>query len=77
VCRVIDIPDVPSSLHSQRERGRLQAPGHRTDDDSHHTLLLINEADGSWVIHSMGAPGVRLSKDVMILLAELILRVAR
>jgi hypothetical protein len=53
---VIDIPEVPESLHSQRERGRLQAPGYRIDDEEvHHTLLLINEADGSWVIHAMGA----------------------
>ena len=70
--------DVPETLHSQRERGRLQAPGHRIDDeDSHHTLLLINEADGSWVIHSMGAPGVRLTRDVMVMVAEAILARAR
>jgi hypothetical protein len=34
---VIDIPEQPKNLHSQRERGRLQAPGHRTDDNSAHT----------------------------------------
>jgi hypothetical protein len=74
VYRVIDIPDVPESLHSQRERGRLQAPGHRTDDDSICTLLIINEADRSWTIHSLGAPGV--TRDVMVNVAEAILRVA-
>jgi hypothetical protein len=67
----------PETLHSQRERGRLHAPGHRIDEDSHHTLLIINEADGSWVIHNMGAPGVRLTKNVMVLVAESILKRAR
>jgi hypothetical protein len=74
---VIDIPDIPETLHSQRERGRLQAPGYRIDDDSHHTFVIINEADGSWVIHAMGAPGVRLTRDVMINVAEAILGMAR
>jgi hypothetical protein len=64
-------------LHSHRARGRLQAPGHRTDDNTHHTLLIINEADGSWVIHGLDSPGVRLTKDVMVTLAESILKRAR
>jgi hypothetical protein len=64
-------------LHSHRERGRLQAPGHRTDDNTHHTLLIINEVDGSWVIHGLSAPGVRLTRDVMVTLAESILTRAR
>jgi hypothetical protein len=64
-------------LHSHRERGRLQAPGQRTDDNTPHTLLIINEADGSWVIHGLGAPGVRLTKDVMVTVAEAILKRAR
>ncbi|MGH3866823.1 MAG: hypothetical protein ACRDQ4_11920 [Pseudonocardiaceae bacterium] len=33
------------------ERGRLQAPGHRTDDNSHHAHVIINKVDGSWAIH--------------------------
>jgi hypothetical protein len=74
---VIDIPDIPKTLHSQRERGRLQAQGHRTDDDSRCTLLVIHEADGSWAIHGLGAPGVRLTRDVMVTLAEAILKRAR
>ncbi len=74
---MIDIPDIPKTLHSQRERGRLQAPGHRIDDDSMCTLLVIHEADGSWAIHGLGAPGVRLTKDKMVALAESILELAR
>ncbi len=70
---MIELPE----LHSHRERGRLQAPGHRTDDNTHHTLLIINETDGSWVIHALGAPGVRLTRDVMVTLAEAILGRAR
>jgi hypothetical protein len=70
---VIDTPEVPESLHSQRERGRIQVPGRRTDDRSHCTLLVIHEADGSWAIHGLGAPGVQLPKAEMIALAEKIL----
>jgi hypothetical protein len=69
--------DVPETLHSQRERGRLHAQGHRTDDRSDCTLLVIHEADGSWAIHGLGAPGVRLTRDVMVTLAEAILGRAR
>jgi hypothetical protein len=64
-------------LHSHRERGRLQAQGRRTDDNTHHTLLIINETDGSWVIHGLGAPGVRLTRDVMVTVAESTLKRAR
>lgn len=64
--------DVPETLHSQSERGRLHAQGSRTDDRSHCTLLVIHEADGSWAIRGLGAPGVRLSKAEMIALAETI-----
>jgi hypothetical protein len=63
---MIDLPE----LHSHGERGRLQAPGHRTDDNSHHTLLIINETHGSFTIHGLGAPGVRLTRDVMVTVAE-------
>jgi hypothetical protein len=71
------VNDVSETLHSQRERGRLHAQGRRTDDRSHCTLLVVNEADGSWAIHGLGAPGVRLTKDVMVTLAESILKRAR
>ncbi len=74
---MIEIPDVPKTLHSQRERGRLTAQGRCSDDDSDHTLLIINEADGSWTIHGLGAPGVRLAKDAMVALAAQVLERAR
>ncbi|MGH3710915.1 MAG: hypothetical protein ACRDRQ_23045 [Pseudonocardiaceae bacterium] len=64
-------------LRSHRERGQLQAPGHRTDNNTHHTLLIINEANDTWVIHDLGAPGVRLTRDVMVTVAESILKRAR
>jgi hypothetical protein len=66
--------DVSETLHSQRERGRVHAQGRRTDDNSHHMLLIINESDRSWVIH---VPGVRLSQPVMVAVAESILVRAR
>jgi hypothetical protein len=69
--------DVPETLHSQRECGRVHAQGRRTDDGSRCTLLVIHEADSSWAIHGLGAPGVRLSKAEMIALAEKILARAR
>ncbi len=67
----------PETLYSQRERGRLTAQGRRSDDNSEHTLLIINEADGSWSIHGLGAPGVRLTRDAMVALAAQILERAR
>jgi hypothetical protein len=69
--------DVPETLHSQRERGRLHAQGRRTDDNTGCTLLVIHEADSSWAIHGMGAPGVRLPRAEMVALAEAILVRAR
>jgi hypothetical protein len=36
--------DVPEMLRSQRKRGRLQAPGHRIDDNSGCPLLVIHQA---------------------------------
>jgi hypothetical protein len=74
---VIDVPEVPQTLHPQRERGRLQVAGHRTDDHSSHTLLVIHEADGLWAIHGLGTPGVRLPATTMLALAESILKRAR
>jgi hypothetical protein len=74
---VIEIPDVPATLHSERERGRIQVQGQSTDDNSDHTLLIIHEADGSWTVHGLGAPGITLPPDKMVALAESILRRAR
>ncbi|MGH3683510.1 MAG: hypothetical protein ACRDRU_07405 [Pseudonocardiaceae bacterium] len=65
--------DIPTTLHSEREH----AQGRRTDDHSRCTLLVIHEADGSWAIHGLGAPGVQLSTAEMIALAESILGRAR
>jgi hypothetical protein len=70
-------PDVPATLHSERERGRVTAQGQSTDDGNKCTLLVIHEAGGSWTIHGLGAPGVRLSKTEMVALCEKILRRAR
>lgn len=74
---MIDIPEVPEPLHSQRERGHLTAQGHRTDDNTRCTLLVIHEPDGRWAIHGLGVPGVRLTRDVVVGLAEQILERAR
>jgi hypothetical protein len=49
----------------------------RTDDNTDCTLLVIHEAGGSWAIHGLGAPGVRLSKAEMITLAGAFLAGAR
>ena len=68
--------DAPETVF-QRERGRLQAEGNRTDDDSLATLLVIHETDGRWAIHGLGAPGVRLTEAKMIVLAEAILKRSR
>jgi hypothetical protein len=72
--------DVSKTLHSQRERSRVHAQGRRTADNSSSsrcTLLVIHEVDGSWAIHGLSAPGVRLPKAEMNALAEKILGRAR
>jgi hypothetical protein len=58
------------------ERARLVIQGHRSDDHSTATLLIIHE-NGSWTIHGLGAPGVTLSKTDMIAVAESILERVR
>jgi hypothetical protein len=45
--------------------------------DCHPPLVFIHEADGSWAIHGLGAPGVRLSTAEMVALAESTLGRAR
>lgn len=57
------------------ELGRVTAQGRRTDDGSRCTLLVINEADGSWSFHGLGAPGVKLSKADATRLAQDIVKV--
>jgi hypothetical protein len=59
------------------ERARLVAQGHRSDDGSTTTLVIIHEENGSWSIYGLGAPGVVLSKADMIALVEGILACAR
>lgn len=71
---MIDVPDIQ---HQQRERGRLTAMGRTTDDGSRSTLLIVQELDGSWTIHGLGAPGVQLSAADMTELAKSILERAR
>ena len=69
--------DVPDSEHQQRERGRLQAFGRRTDSGERTTLLLIHELGGSWSFHGLGVPGVKFSAADMVALCESILERAR
>ena len=64
----------PQIQHRTGERGRLISIGRRTDNDKHGTLLVVNEADGSWSFHGLGASaGVKLGKADTVALVELIL----
>jgi hypothetical protein len=67
--------DVPETAqHRPRGRGRLVALGRRTDNDQRCTLLVVNEADGSWSFHGLGASaGVKLGRADTVALVELIL----
>jgi hypothetical protein len=67
--------DVPETeQHRPCGRGRLVALGRRTDNDERGTLLVVNEADGSWSFHGLGASaGVRLGKADTVALVKLIL----
>jgi hypothetical protein len=66
------------SFGHPREHGRLMALGRRTDDDKRCTLLVVNEADGSWSFHGLGAlVGVKLGKADTLALVESILARAR
>jgi hypothetical protein len=48
------------------ERARLVVQGRRTDDRSVCTLVVIHECSGTWAIHGLGNPGVRLSAADMV-----------
>lgn len=76
---MIDIPHLPAQTGPPPcERGRIQVQGQNTDDNSDHTpLVFIHEADDSWMIHGLGASGVRLPADKMVALAKSILKRAR
>jgi hypothetical protein len=55
------------------ERARLVVKGQRTDDDSTCTVVVIQECSGTWAIHGLGNPGVRLSAADTVALGEAIL----
>ncbi len=60
------------------ERARLYAQGRRIDNGSSCVLLVI-QADDGWSIYGLDpdAPGVWLTRDVMVTLAGTILKRAR
>jgi len=65
----------PPEQHEPGGRCRLQAAGSRVDDSSWSVRLMIDEAeDGSWELHGLGAPRVRLASEVMVGVATSILR---
>lgn len=58
-------------------RCQLQAAGSRVDDGNWSVRLMINEAEnGSWELHDLGAPRVRLAREIMVSVATSILRCA-
>jgi hypothetical protein len=67
--------DVPETQqHRPNGRGRLVALGRRSDNGERCTLLVVNEADGSWSFHGLGASaGVKLGQADTLALVELIL----
>jgi hypothetical protein len=71
----VSTPEVPETQqHRHRERDRLIALGRRSDSGERGTLLVVNEADGSWSFHGLGAAiGVKLGKADTVALVELIL----
>jgi hypothetical protein len=62
---------------AQPERGRLTVLGCRTDDGRACALVVVNEVDGSWSFHGPGEPGVRLTCDMVVAMADAIRRHAR
>ena len=71
----VSTADVPETeQHWHRERDRLIALGRRSDNDERCTLLVVNEADGSWSFHGLGASaGMKLGQADTVALVELIL----
>ncbi len=67
----------PFRTNGDRERGRMAAYGRRSDDGSMCTPLVVQESDGSWSFHGLGAPGVRVSKSDAKALAQGIVAVSR
>ncbi|MGH3975232.1 MAG: hypothetical protein ACRDS9_18165 [Pseudonocardiaceae bacterium] len=56
-----------------RERGRVRADGRRVDNGGKCALVVVQEIDGSWRCHGLGAPGVTLSEAGIVDLAKSIL----
>jgi hypothetical protein len=75
--RVSAAEQLPETQHQRTERGRVTALGCRTDSSERCTLLVVNEIDGAWSFHGLGAPGVKLSQTDTVALAEAILERAR
>ena len=71
----VSTSDVPETeQHRHRERDRLIVLGRRSDSGERCTLLVVNEADGSWSFHGLGASaGVKLGQADTVALVELIL----
>lgn len=67
----------PPRRHGDSERGRMVAPGHRSDDGTMCTLLVVYENDGTWSFHGLGAPGVKVSGSDATALAQGILKVSK
>ena len=80
---VCDVPE--SERHEQptvppvgvSEGGRLTVPGRRSDDGRRCVLVVADEADGLWSFRGPVEPGVRVTRDIVVALAEAILRRAR
>ena len=59
------------------ERAGVVVQGRSTEDASRCTVIVIHEQDGTWAIHGLGNPGVRLPPADMAALADAILERAR
>ena len=60
------------------ERGRITAPGQRTDRQGDGTLVIIQETEGTWVFYPpIGECGVRVSAKAAVGLAQAIMKRAR
>ncbi len=79
---VDDVPEQHVPQHGQQrpERARLYGRAHRIDDGISCVLLVV-QGDDTWSIHGHGedlpARGVRVPNDVMLLLAQQIVKYSR
>jgi hypothetical protein len=72
-----DQPVIQVSDRVPGERARVVMSGRSTEDGSHCTVIVIHEQDGTWAIHGLGNPGVRLPPADMVALSEAVLERAR